>query len=57
MKVIVSYIVVRSMTNENWFRDETFLVIQWLRLHAPNAGGMGWVPSWGLRSCMPHGMT
>ncbi|TEA33367.1 hypothetical protein DBR06_SOUSAS8010242, partial [Sousa chinensis] len=28
------------------------LVVQWLRLHAPNAGGPGSIPSWGTRSHM-----
>ena len=26
---------------------ETSLVVQWLRLHAPNAGGRGLIPGWG----------
>ena len=29
------------------------LVAQWLRLSAPNAGGVGWIPGWGTRC--PHG--
>ena len=28
----------------------TSLVVQWLRLHAPNAGGLGSIPSWGTSS-------
>lgn len=38
-----------------------FLIVQWLRPHAPNAGGLGAVPGWGTRShmlqlrvCMPQ---
>ena len=31
---------------------ETSLVVQWLRLHASTAGGMGSIPSWG--SQIPH---
>ena len=31
-----------------------FLVVQWLRLHAPNAGGPGSIPALGNRSCMPQ---
>ena len=27
----------------------TSLVVQWLRLHAPNAGGLGSIPDWGTR--------
>ena len=27
----------------------TSLVVQWLRLCAPNAGGMGLVPGWGTK--------
>ena len=30
----------------------TSLVIQWLRLWAPNTGGLGWIPGQGTRSCM-----
>ena len=32
----------------------TSLVVQWLRLHAPNAGGLGSIPGQGTRSCMPQ---
>ena len=30
------------------------LVVRWLRLHTPNAGGLGLIPGWGTvnRSCM-----
>ena len=28
------------------------LGVQWLRLHTPNAGGLGVIPGWGTRSCM-----
>ena len=27
----------------------TFLVVQWLRLHAPTAGGTGLTPGWGIK--------
>ncbi|TEA39692.1 hypothetical protein DBR06_SOUSAS3410160, partial [Sousa chinensis] len=30
------------------------LAVQWLRLHAPNAGGLGLVPGQGTRSQMPQ---
>ena len=29
---------------------ETSLVVQWLRLHAPNAGDLGLIPGQGTRS-------
>ena len=32
----------------------TSLVVQWLRLHAPNAGALGSIPSQGPRSHMPQ---
>ena len=32
----------------------TSLVVQRLRLHAPNAGGRGSIPGQGTRSCMPQ---
>ena len=30
----------------------TSLVVQWVRLCAPNAGGLGSIPGWGTRSHM-----
>ena len=40
----------------------TSLVVQWLRLHDPNAGGLGSIPGQGTRSHMlqlkvPHAAT
>ena len=35
-------------------KDWTPLVVQWLRLHAPNAGGPGSIPGQGTRSRMPQ---
>ena len=32
----------------------TSLVVQWLRLHAPSAGGRGSIPGQGARSRMPQ---
>ena len=32
----------------------TSLVVQWVRLHAPNAGGPGLIPGQGTRSHMPQ---
>ena len=32
----------------------TSLVVQWARLHAPNAGGLGLIPGQGTRSHMPQ---
>ena len=29
-----------------------FLLVQWVRLQAPNAGGSGFIPGWGRRSYM-----
>ena len=34
--------------------DGISLVVQWLRLHTPNAGGLGSVPSQGIRSHKPQ---
>ena len=46
--------------NQNWGWG-TSLVVQWLRLHDPNAGGLGSIPGQGTRSrvlqlrrCMPQ---
>ena len=38
------------------FKDgqRTSLVIQWVRLHTPNTGGLGSIPGQGTRSCMPQ---
>ena len=30
------------------------LAVQWLRLHASNAGAEGWIPGWGTK--IPHAM-
>ena len=30
------------------------MVVQWLRLHASNAGGPGSIPGWGTGSHMPQ---
>ena len=35
-------------------KRETFLVVQWLRLCSPNAGGPGLIPGQGTRSHMPQ---
>jgi len=32
----------------------TSLVVQWLRLHAPSAGGLGSIPRQGTRAHMPE---
>ena len=32
----------------------TSLVVQWVRLCAPNAGGLGSIPGWGTRSHVPQ---
>ena len=29
-------------------------MVQWVRLHAPSAGGPGSIPGRGTRSCMPQ---
>ena len=36
-----------SFQNNNFWAS---LVVQWLRFHASNAGGMGLIPDWELRS-------
>ena len=41
----ISIIIINSIT------IGTFLVVQWLRLHAPNARGPGSIPGQGTRSC------
>ena len=37
--------------------EGTSLVAQWLRLHAPNAGGLGLIRGKGTRSHMLHAAT
>ena len=32
----------------------TWLVVQWLKFHIPNAGGLGLIPGQGIRSHMPQ---
>ena len=43
----------RNITFKNW-ESGTSLVVQWLRLHAPNAGGPGSIPGQGTRSRIPQ---
>ena len=33
--------------------NRTSLKIQWLRLHAPNTGGLGLIPGWGTVKNLP----
>ena len=40
------------MESKNQNKWGTSLVVQWLRIHAPNAGGTGSVPGWGIK--IPH---
>ena len=35
-------------------QKKTLLAVQWLRLRASNAGGLGWITGWGTR--IPHAM-
>ena len=42
----------KKRSSNSLHRD--FLVAQWLRYHAPNAGGLGSNPSQGTRSYMPQ---
>ena len=35
-------------------KHTTLLAVQWLRLCASNAGGLGWIAGWGTR--IPHAM-
>ena len=41
-------------TERKWTLSGTSLVVQWLRLSAPNAEGLDSVPGQGARSHMPH---
>ena len=38
----------------NWKLRLATLVVQWLRLHTPNAGGLGSTPGRGTRAHVPH---
>ena len=47
--------VAKSQTRLSDFHSLThFLVIQWLSLHASNAGDLGLIPDQGTRSHIPH---
>ena len=39
---------------ERYHPSGTSLVVQWLRLCTPNAGGLGSIPGGGTRSCIPQ---
>ena len=52
---------IRQENSNNKDIHGTYLVVQWVRLHAPNAGGPGLIPGRGTRSrmlqlrvCMPQ---
>ena len=45
---------VRRKEGDSNTRWGTSLVVQWLRLHTPKAGGLGSAPGLGTRSCMPQ---
>ena len=49
-KYSVQYSVDRDSIWVNVNLGGTSLVVQWLRLHAPNAGGPGSIPGQGTRS-------
>ena len=44
----------RINVNAKTNRERDFLIVQWLRLHAPNAGDLGSIPAQGSRSYMPQ---
>ena len=57
-----SYIIKEKKKREhpitNIRNERTSLVVQWLRLHAPNAGGIGSIPGGEIpHACMPLGMA
>ena len=40
--------------NNSFLLIGTSLVVQWLRIHAPNAGSLGSLPAQAIRSHMPE---
>ena len=60
--VVISFALLTDSQSFKMERSGTCLVVQWLRLHVPNAGGTGSIPGWGTRSHMlqwklPHMAT
>ena len=59
-KLLTSYshgdglMVTCSELREKINRGGTSLVVQWLKLRAPNAGGLGFIPAQGTESHMPQ---
>ena len=51
VQISSNWILFCSFKNAN---PESFLVVQWLRLHTPNAGGLSSIPGQGTRSHMPQ---
>ena len=45
---------VSDLQDEKVLEMGTSLVVQWLRLHTPNARGPGSIPGQETRSCMPQ---
>ena len=52
LRVFVCLFVLPEGFLKNWSLFGTSLVVQWLRLQAPNAGGQGSIPGQGTRSHM-----
>ena len=48
----ILYFAIHSVKYLNVFK--TSLVVKWLRLHAPNSGGLGIIPGQGTRSHVPQ---
>ena len=55
-KVVLAHLWSNTITALKEQETGTSLVVQWLRLHAPNAGGPGSIPGQGTRSHM-HATT
>ena len=47
-------IIVQQKRRQDGAVDATYLVVQWLRLGAPNARSLGSIPGQGARSHMPQ---
>ena len=54
VQIFVTVLTVDTKTYLQKAYTGTSLVVQWLRLHAPNAGGPGSIPGPGTRSHVPQ---
>ena len=54
LSTVLTYWIRDPMDHTKILMHRASLVVQWLRLHTPNAGDPGLIPVWGTRSHVPQ---